>query len=433
VKALGKVPDDYDDWDAERRFAEDPAKDQKRNSFEIDKGRIIHSAAFRRLQGKTQVLGAGERDFYRTRLTHSLEVAQIGRGICNESENKTGFKPDSDLVETICLAHDIGHPAFGHAGEEELHKQMLEHGGFGANPQNLRLVTFLEQKHKGGESEGGTYDGGGLNLSRAALDGLIKYSDLFKRPEFDGSSNFTYFEDETLLKWIKGGRKGKSLECQIADWADAVAYSVDDTEDAFRAGILDFEQMKQRAGQISNIAKKKLEKARIADDPSITAPTAIQDEAKKLEDISKILSLRQRKRALKAWTSGTIGRLLRPCEIVLRDENETCCRYKFELVVQPSAHCLAQVLKTTAKLLVFDDPRVKTLEAKGVRILKELFVTFVDDQTLLPLDFQEYINDELGTKERLVADFVAGMTDRYAYAYYRRLFEPGAGSFYEDV
>jgi dGTPase len=433
MEPLGIIPKDYTEWDAERRFYEDPAKDKKRSSFEIDKGRIIHSAAFRRLQGKTQVLGAGERDFYRTRLTHSLEVAQIGRGICNEADNKTGFKPDPDLVETICLAHDIGHPAFGHAGEERLHAQMLEHGGFGANPQNLRLVTFLEQKHKGGESEDGTYDGGGLNLSRAALDGLIKYSDLFKRPEFDGSSNFTYAADEKLLNWIKGNRRAKSLECQIADWADAVAYSVDDTEDAFRAGILDFEQMKQKAEQISSTAKRKLEKAGIADDPTITAPESIQDEAKKLEDISKILSFRQRKRALKSWTSGTIGRLLKPCEIVVRDEGETCNRYKFGLTVQPSASCLAQVLKTTAKLLVFDDPRVKTLESKGARILEELFATFADDQTLMPLDFQEYINDRLETKHRLVADFVAGMTDRYAYAYYRRLFEPGAGSFYEDV
>ena len=137
MNVLGKVSSGYDDWDAERGFPEDIEKDKGRNAFEIDKGRIIHSAAFRRLQGKTQVLGVGERDFYRTRLTHSLEVAQLGRGICNEAGNSTEFSPNPDLVEAICLAHDIGHPAFGHFGEECLHQKMVEHGGFGANPQNL--------------------------------------------------------------------------------------------------------------------------------------------------------------------------------------------------------------------------------------------------------------------------------------------------------
>jgi dGTPase len=111
-----------------------------------------HSGAFRRLQGKTQVLGVGERDFYRTRLTHSLEVAQLGRGICGEVAN--GKHISRDLVETICLAHDIGHPAFGHFGETVLHKKMFNHGGFGANPQNVRIVSILEPK----------FDSGGLDV-----------------------------------------------------------------------------------------------------------------------------------------------------------------------------------------------------------------------------------------------------------------------------
>jgi dGTPase len=433
MNVLGIVPKGYEDNDTERRFPENPEKDKNRNAFEIDKGRIIHCAAFRRLQGKTQVLGVGERDFYRTRLTHSLEVAQLGRGISNEATNLTGFSPDPDLVEAICLAHDIGHPAFGHFGEERLHQKMVEHDGFGANPQNLRIVSFLEQKHQGGDFLGTNCDGGGLNLSRAALDGLIKYSDLFKRPDFDKSSNFTYKDDSKLLDWVKGGRKEKSLECEIADWADAVAYSVDDIEDAFRARILDFLQMNEIAGKISEKVKAKLEKDRLPDDPSITSVSAIRDEANSLQAIALIPKLRERKRALKTWTSKTIGRLLKPCEIKVRNDKEQSARYKYGLAVSGDSRCLSYVLKMTAQLLVFDDPRVRTLESKGGRILEGLFEVFMKDYRLLPLDFQEYIDDKMGTKPRLIADFLAGMTDKYAYEYYKRLFEPGSGSFYESV
>src|ERR1700677_393711 len=166
---LGKIPRGYTLHDADRQFAEDkPEKQDKRSAFEIDKGRIIHSSAFRRLQGKTQVLGAGERDFYRTRLTHSLEVAQIGRGVCNEISNPKDFTMDTDLVEAICLAHDIGHPPFGHAGEAKLHQLLKDWGGFNGNAQNLRLMTVLEQKST-------RTDYPGLNLTHATLDGLVKY------------------------------------------------------------------------------------------------------------------------------------------------------------------------------------------------------------------------------------------------------------------
>jgi dGTPase len=133
----------YGTFDLERRGGHDSSI-KGRKAFEVDKARIIHSAAFRRLQGKTQVLGVGERDFYRTRLTRSIEVAQLGRGLCTEL--KAAFTPDQDLVEAICLAHDIGHPPFGHSGEDLLHAKMKgPSGGFGANPQNLRIVTRLEK------------------------------------------------------------------------------------------------------------------------------------------------------------------------------------------------------------------------------------------------------------------------------------------------
>src|SRR6202795_1428652 len=189
---LGKIPKGYSKWDAERFEDEGKkqgGKDDVRMTYEIDKARVIHSAAFRRLQGKTQVLGVGERDFYRTRLTHSLEVAQIGRGLCREISRPKEFAPDPDLVEAICLAHDIGHPAFGHSGETCLHEKMLCAGGFGANAQNLRIVCFVESKRPNG----------GLNLTRAMIDGLIKYPRLFDPERYAKCSKFVCRDDETLI------------------------------------------------------------------------------------------------------------------------------------------------------------------------------------------------------------------------------------------
>jgi dGTPase len=242
---IGYKPKGYADEDVARQFEElRPEKQANRSAFEIDKGRIIHSAAFRRLQGKTQVLGAGRRDFYRTRLTHSLEVAQIGRGICNEIPPIPQFKVDTDLVETICLAHDIGHPPFGHSGEEYLNKLMCGDGGFGANAQNLRVVTFVETKR----------EQGGLNLSRAALDGLIKYPVIFQKSKFRGRKpEFVYKDHADLLEWVKSGvrnRRERPVEGEIAEWADTAVYSANDIEDNFRAGLLDFQEMEKRANEI---------------------------------------------------------------------------------------------------------------------------------------------------------------------------------------
>jgi dGTPase len=424
LNVLGYLPSPfYKDEDAARQHEEPPHKDEKRQTFEIDKARIIHSGAFRRLQAKTQVLGVWERDFYRTRLTHSMEVAQLGRGLCREAKNPDKVQIDPELVEAVCLAHDIGHPPFGHSGERCLHLRMVKHGGFGANPQNLRIVTFLEQKHPEG----------GLNLCRAMLDGLIKYSDIFSEKEFSKSSNFTYRDHEKLLNWIKNGRSEKSIECQIADWADAAAYSVDDIEDSLRAGVLDLNEVKKRAGEISGRVRERLEGDGVKNDPSVTSREAIVKEAEELQSILMSRTFADRKRRLKGWTSGTITNLLKSCEIVERNKRDSSNRYRYGLCVPDKARCIAVTLKAIVKILVFDDPRVVTLEAKGGFILEQLFDVFIRNHKLLPLDFQEYIKQKTDSPERLIADFIAGMTDRYAAAYYRRLFEPGAGSFYEDV
>jgi len=292
---------------------------------------------------------------------------------------------------------------------------------------------FLEQKHKGGEFLGKAWDGGGLNLTRASLDGLIKYPDLFTLPKYEKKSSFTYTSYKELRDWIKEKRGEQPIECQIADWADSSAYSVDDIEDAFRAGILDVLRMQELAGEISNGVKVKLAEDGISDDDSVTSTKAVIEEAKKLQSIAMKVNFRERKRDLKSWTSTTIGRLIKSCHIVVRNQTETCNRYRYGYYVPDTAKCLSYVLKIVGRKLVFNDPRVTTLEAKGAMILKQLFKSFQDDIKLMPLDFQEYIESNLESKERLIADFVSGMTDRYAYAYYGRLYQPGSGSFYEYV
>jgi dGTPase len=427
------VKPDYGKFDLLRRGGHGSSI-KGRKAFEVDKARIIHSAAFRRLQGKTQVLGVGERDFYRTRLTHSIEVAQLGRGLCTEL--KSAFNPDEDLVEAICLAHDIGHPPFGHSGEGLLHDKMKgASGGFGANPQNLRIVTLLEAK----------YQDYGFDLTRATLDGLVKYPRLYDC-QHHSDSNFTYKDDAELLAWIKEGVKNpdrKPIEAQLADWADTMAYSVNDIEDVVRAGLLSFVEMRSRAQEISKVVCEKLAKEAEKEGhkpklvPEITSAKAIIGLAKDLEEkYAKPTELRVRKANLKEWTSKTIKRLKEDCKIVDSRNGETSVRYRYELKLTDEARALAAVLKTTAKKLVFNDPRVTTLEAKGRNIIEALFEKFSSEEgtKLLPLDFQELIGAKsFGSKERLVADFIAGMTDRYAYDYYKRLFLPGAGSFYEYV
>lgn len=425
----------YDEFDYERHGDHGSAA-KDRLAFEIDKGRIIHSAAFRRLQGKTQVLGVGERDFYRTRLTHSLEVAQLGRGLCAELEGSEKFTPDQDLVEAICLAHDIGHSPFGHSGENCLHLKMKgTRGGFGANPQNLRIVSILEAK----------YSNSGLDLTRATLDGLVKYPRIYDC-EQDKGSKFTYKSDSELLAWIKSGVKSPDttpIEAQLADWADQMAYSVNDIEDIVRAGLLRFNEMRNRANRISEHTCEKLEKEANAEGrkpalvPLVTSAEAVVALANELEDnYEKPPDLRQRKAKLKAWTSKTIKLLKKGCEIIDLKNGEKSVRYRYKLKIGNEARARAVVLKATADLLVFSDPRVTTLEEKGRYIVNALFDKFSTDggEQFLPLDFQELIKAKsYGSKERLIVDFIAGMTDRYAYAYYKRLFHPDAGSFYEFV
>lgn len=340
----------YNRDDRARRHPEEELEKRhtKRSPFEVDYARIVFSEAFRILQGKTQVFTAGRSVRYRTRLTHSIEVAQLARGLSRETPGP--FRPDEDLVAAICVSHDIGHPPLGHAGERALNVAAQVAGGFDANAQNLRVVDLLECKHPKG----------GLNLTRATLDGLVKYA---------GGKARVFGDDAELLDWIKQGHTGMSLEAELADWADTAAYCVADIEDASRLGVLDTSKLYPIG-------------ARICDE--LCAREICDDGFKSLLDIALTIPKcrdfsndKQASRELKEWTSATLHFcLLNGCEIRLRDEDADSMRYKYEFYIPRRNRTAARFLRRIAEELVYrsDESRLieGQLEAKMIRVFKSL-------------------------------------------------------------
>ncbi|PZG18888.1 deoxyguanosinetriphosphate triphosphohydrolase [Nonomuraea aridisoli] len=402
----------YDEHDQERWVPEPPGN-PRRSAFERDRARVLHSAALRRLAAKTQVVGPGEtfgggQHIPRTRLTHSLECAQVGR------EMGAALGVDPDLVETACLAHDLGHPPFGHNGEVALDALAAPCGGFEGNAQSLRLLTRLEAKVL-------TEDGrsAGLNLTRAALDASIKYP--WTRD--GGSPKFGVYDDDLpVFRWVReGAREGRvSFEAQIMDWADDVAYSVHDLEDALHSGHVVPEALLS-PGERREVCRTtrtwyapgadlgELEEvfARL-----ITHPLWPRHFEATLADLA----------GLKALTSGLIGRFCTSAQAATMEVHGA--RHRADLVVPRTTRLECALLKGVTAHYVMTTEGHHANQARQRELITELasLITLGAPGTLEPAfrpAFGKAPDD--AARVRVVIDQIASLTDTSAVAWHRRL------------
>jgi len=353
-----------------RRHPEPPAT--PRSEFQRDRDRIVHSTAFRRLEYKTQVFVNHEGDLFRTRLTHSLEVAQIGRTLART------LAVDEDLVETIALAHDLGHTPFGHVGQDVLNDCMKNHGGFEHNLQSLRLVDHLEQKYA---------DFSGLNLTFEAREGILKHCSK-RNAEKLGDVGARFLE----------GRQ-PSLEAQITNLADEIAYNNHDVDDGLRSGLITLEQLEEVA-----LFRRHLDEVR-ARYPSLSDRRLIHETVRRMINALVVDLLAQTRTNLSEHAPQTADEL-RTCPPIaafspqMREDNLALKRFLF------------------ANL--YRHYRVVRMMDKASRIVRELFDAFTGNPRVLPPEFQDRAEHGL---ERAVADYIAGMTDLYAMTEHRRLFD----------
>ncbi len=395
-----------------------------RTPFQMDRDRIIHAHAFRKLQSKTQVFLSGEYDFYRTRLTHSMEVAQIGRSICSFLHSRgeplaADFTIDSDLVEAVCLAHDLGHPPFGHSGERTLQELMVRWGGFEGNAQTLHLLSETMYQNEAGVR--------GMVPTRALLDGVLKYKKLFREFPAPPTRHFLYDPQEKYRAFVFGSatipaelhveerlNSFKSVECQIMDWADDAAYSVNDIVDGVKAGFLTLERIEHwAAGEAIDAERQRwLEQL-------LTAIRGDRLESVFAQRIGAFITacrLRERRNFMSAQTN----------------------RYRFELVVAPGAEREAAFYKKMANDIIFESPQLQQMEHKARRVLSQLWDScwrnYVDRGprviNILPPRVGRLIHAEPteAGKARQICDWLAGLTDGLIVRTYQRLFDPQFGS-----
>ncbi|MBL4845607.1 MAG: deoxyguanosinetriphosphate triphosphohydrolase [Planctomycetes bacterium] len=346
--------------------------------FQRDRERVVRSRAFRRLQYKTQVFVNHEGDYYRTRLTHSLEAAQIARVVAR------ALCLNEDLAETISLAHDIGHPPFGHAGERALRALMGEHGGFEHNAQALRLVDLLERRHTGFR---------GLNLTYEVREGI------WKRRDTETSRALGYAE--TFAQDV-----GPLLEAQVADCVDSIAYDHHDLDDALKAGLIQRSDLRGIAA-VDEAEEAVLELFKTTGKDADTAERVHRQELIRYlrrQQIQDLIEETQRR-----LDSGSISSLseVRGASAALVGLSEPVQRNKV-------------ALQSLLHERVYRHWRVKRAVEKGQRLLERLFVEFIAKPHLLPEEYQEWV--KRAGAHRGVCDYIAGMTDRYAQREHRQLF-----------
>jgi dGTPase len=409
--------------DARQRRAVEPAKRAgageaagSRTEFQRDRARVLHSYAFRRLADKTQVVVPGEDDFPRTRLTHSLEVAQIGREI------GAALGCDPDLVDTAGLAHDIGHPPFGHNGEDALDRLAAGCGGFEGNAQTLRILTRLEAKIL--DTDGRP---AGLNLTRAALDASCKYP--WSR-NANGAKFGYYLEDAAAFAWLRAGSPPgrRCMEAQVMDWADDVAYSVHDVEDGVHAGLIRIEALdavareqvcRTAAAQYSPLSAEEL--APVFDE-LLDLPT--------LRDLAGYDGSYRAQAAAKRATSELTGRFVGAAVHATRAAHggRPLGRYEADLVVPVAIAAECALLKALAARFVMHRPEIAELQQAQRRLLGELVEAITDGAPgcLDPAAASAWRTAGSASEQlRVVIDQVAKLTDSSAVAWHQRLVRPG--------
>jgi len=357
-----------------RRFAEPPPA--TRSEFQRDRDRIIHSTAFRRLEYKTQVFVNHEGDLFRTRLTHSIEVAQIARSIARN------LHLNEDLVEAISLAHDLGHTPFGHAGQDALNACMKDFGGFEHNLQSLRVVDTLEERY-------GDFDG--LNLTFETREGILKHCSLANARKLA----------EIGQRFIE--KRQPTLEAQLANLADEIAYNNHDIDDGLRSGLLTLEQL----GEIDFYARHQREVESTF--PGISGRRAINETVRRMIN-ALILDL--------IGTSQERIAAARPQSV--DDVRNGAPLIAFSERMGSEAAQLKRFLREN----LYQHYQVNRMTSKARRIVTQLFNAFISEPALLPPDYQPATQgaDGLPLHARQVADYIAGMTDRYAMREHRRLF-----------
>lgn len=354
-----------------RRYPEDAHP--YRLDFQRDRDRIIHTTAFRRLEYKTQVFVYSEGDHYRNRLTHSIEVAQIGRTLaralgCNE-----------DLTEAICLAHDLGHPPFGHVGEETLNRLMAEHGGFDHQRQTYRILTEIERRYP---------DHPGLNLTYEVLEGVVKHD-----TDYDVVDARDYHPEE----------RG-TLECQLSNLADEIAYNTSDLDDGLRSRLLDPEQVKSLA-----IAQRTLDSLGLSQDADLRSDLVRYRFIRRLIglEVSDVIAATSRR--LEEFAIDSVESLRKAAE------NVAC--------YSPALAAENQELKQYLFQHFYRHHRVVRMAVKAARTLTQLFEAYINEPRQLPGEIQRRAVSSPEGLYRVVCDYLAGMTDRYAIQEYRRLYD----------
>lgn len=392
----------YNQFD-EQRFAEEQPKRHGRRAFARDKARVLHSAGLRRLSAKTQVMSAGADDFPRTRLTHTLEVAQIGR------ELGDALGCDADLVETACLVHDIGHPPFGHNGEEALHQAALDIGGFEGNAQTFRLLTRLESKTiRDNRSIG-------LNLTRATLDAATKYP-----WAFDGkNSKFGFYqEDQEIFDWVRKDitTKDKVFEAQVMDIADDIAYSVHDIEDAIYGKHFNPNSLnaKEEFDEVVKVAKSEYAADLSNDQLSQALSYLISQEWW----VKSFTATQVEMAALKNMTSYLIGKFTEEIERSTKLENASSnlTRYNAKLVVPSNTRSQIAVLKAVVNLFVMQRKGAAENYAKEQDLILSIVAGLERNPDKLNTQFKSQFDDATNEKQakRAVIDQVASLTDSSA-------------------